>query len=132
MKFTAQIATLDKDEYTTVLGFADDAENPQCSVLLQITNCPTDEDIKLGHAGIYLEVNDRRHHGYNLLESIEATVDGVLLRTNREAMTVGIDAELSITLCDGTIDGLPISEALRDFQQRLRIFGERRPDIFVD
>jgi len=56
MELAAYSARLENDGYCTVLAFADSEDEPQNYAILQMTNTPSPQDVKLGQDGLHFEL----------------------------------------------------------------------------
>lgn len=120
MEITAKSAKFENDGYCTVLAFADDPLDPRHYVILQITNNPSPQDMKLGQGGIHFEFGGQEASGYDLVKAIEAFPGGVLLTIEEgAARRIGIDTKLTIKFERGAIENLLPEEAIQVFQARL-------------
>jgi hypothetical protein len=120
MELMATCARLENDGFCTVLSFADDPVNPQMYVILQIANNPSPQDVLLGHNGIYFEVSNQIHSGYNLVKDIQANKKGFLILLD-EQTTVGgkVGGQLQIYLETPFINGCTAVQAIEVFSKRL-------------
>ena len=121
MKIMARLAKIEDDGYCTVFAFANDAENPDCYAILQITNKPSMQDIGLGQGGVHFELGGHNLSGYNLVKSIEQTPDGVALTIEeRAAQRAGFDGHVEIKFEERSLIGDMTAEAaVKIFQERL-------------
>ena len=76
-RIIAKTASLTNDGYSTLLGFADDPNNPVNYLVLSMTNEPGEQDLKLDQAGIHIDAGTLCLNGYNLVEEICETDTGV-------------------------------------------------------
>jgi hypothetical protein len=120
MDVLAKTVRFENDGYCTVLAFADDPNEPRQYAILQVTNHPSDQDVKLGQGGVHLELGGYGVSGYNLLSAIEPVSNGVLLTLDdRVANEKGIGHRVSIELQRPFADNFNVVDALRTFQERL-------------
>lgn len=118
MEFTAKNATVENDGYCTVLAFADGPHLPERYVIMQLVNKPSAEDIKLGQAGVHFELGAELS-GYDLLEKIDLTANGLMLAIKASAASeVGVDPLILVKLEPEQIND-QIRDTLRSFRQRL-------------
>lgn len=59
IELTARVASVEEDEDTFVLAFADDAENPATYLMLQYPLDVDEQDVRLGLDGLYIERDDQ-------------------------------------------------------------------------
>jgi hypothetical protein len=120
MEMVANTAKIENDGYCTVLAFADDPVNPKNYAILQITNKPSPEDVRLGQDGIHFELGGSDLVGYGLLQAIRLANDGIHICLNEVATAkAGMDRELLIRLTGASIDGQTPAQVVDVFQKRL-------------
>ena len=120
MEIEAKSASLDDDGDRTVLAFADAPVDPRHYVILQFTNEPSAQDTKLRLDGIHVEWSAGLQ-GYDLVEAIDPTADGVLVSFDEDAARqAGVDARLTVRLRETPIVGEGADNALQRFQARLQ------------
>lgn len=120
MEIKATSAKLEDDGYCTVLAFADDAIDPKRYVILQVTNSPSPQDMQLGQSGVHFELGGQKLSGYDLVNGIQATANGLLLTIEENAARkAGIDTHLVIELVGASIDRRAAQGAIKIFQSRL-------------
>jgi len=89
MKFGANAVTID-EAGAVVIGFADSDKNPLNYVLLQY-------DAADKKSGVYIELNDQRQSGYNLIHRIRFTNSAVLIELTAEGRrSLGSDPVIEI------------------------------------
>lgn len=115
------------DNYSTLLGFADDPSTPINYVMLNMTNEPDEQDLELGQGGIHIDAGALHVYGYDLVQDIRETDSGVIIRlTPDAAQKAGIDHDIEIELESKVLDGVPLGEAVRRFKNRLLSWREAK------
>lgn len=72
-ELTAGAASVEEDEDTFVLAFADDAENPSTYLMLQYPLDVDEQDVRLGLDGLYIERDDQSLGCYRGVSAIRRT-----------------------------------------------------------
>jgi hypothetical protein len=128
-RIIAKAARFIDDGYCTVLGFADDAYDPASYVILQMTNEPDEQDLKLRLGGVHIEVGDQRS-GYDLVEDIRETNTVVVVNLRAgAARKLGVHGDIEIELESRIIDGIPAGEAVGRFKERLSSWDQRKAGL---
>ncbi|MFO0883456.1 MAG: Imm10 family immunity protein [Pirellulales bacterium] len=73
--FSASVVSCEENAELSTVGFADDQYATSQYVLLQRAHHPSQQDLKLGIAGLHVEVNDQLHSGYDEISSISLKRD---------------------------------------------------------
>ena len=124
--FLAKVASFTDDGYCTLLSFTDDPDNPVNYLMLDMTNEPDEQDLRLGLGGIHIDACALRLDGDDLVQDILETDAGLVVSLTADAARkAGIGQEIEIELGSKVIDGFAVSEAVRRFRQRLWQGGER-------
>ncbi len=120
-RFVANATSFTNDGYSTLLGFADDPINPINYVMLNMSNEPDGQDLKLGHGGVHIDGGALKIDGYDQVQDISEADFGVVITLAREAaQAAGIDPAIEIEVLDRLIDGIPIPTAIEGFRSRIR------------
>ncbi len=80
MELKANIVTLDEEDSLTHIGFAHDEYNTKNYVLMSFDRQDPDE-------GLYVEVNDQKWSGYDLIRSIRFRDSSVVVELKDEGAT---------------------------------------------
>ena len=127
MRIFAKAVSLTDDGECTVLGFADDPNNPVSYVMLQISNEPDDEELAYGWGGIHIDAGALHVDGYDLVQDIRETDAGVVVSLTPDvARKAGIGQDIEIELESKVIDGIPLREAVQRFKGRLSSWKEAK------
>lgn len=127
MRILAKAASFTDDDYSTLLGFADDPSTPVNYVMLNMTNEPDEQDLGLGQGGIHIDARALHVDGYDLVQDIRETDAGVVVSlTPDAAQKAGIDQDIEIELESKVLDGVPLGEAVRMFKDRLVSWEEAK------
>jgi hypothetical protein len=117
---SANAATFTDDGYSTLMGFAEDPLNPQRYVMLNLTNDPDEQDVRLGMTGVHIEAGDLKIDGYDLVTDLFVQGQSLIIKLEPEAAkAANVDPEIEIRLQEDTINGVPVSEAVEIFRERL-------------
>ncbi|WP_294772627.1 Imm10 family immunity protein [uncultured Rhodoferax sp.] len=120
MKIFANSTQIEDDGYCTVLAFTDDLDEPQQYAILQITNTPTQQDIKLGQSGIHFELGGHDLNGYDVIKAIELADDELTLTLDEAiAKKAEIDEVVVIKLKKSITNDLMAVKIVDIFQSRL-------------
>lgn len=118
MELIATVARVERDGYCTVLAFGDSADVPERYVMLQMADHPDEQDIRLGLAGVFVELSPPPVSGYDLVEEIAPV--GAGLRIRLRAGAAGPEPiELRVRYPESGLDAGEIGEAVRALQHRL-------------
>lgn len=71
--FNASIVTVDETADHVMVAFADREDSPFQYLILQRALAPSDQDRRLGHDLVYLEVNDQLHSCYGGIDRLRIT-----------------------------------------------------------
>ena len=110
----AQIVTLDRDEFTLVLGFSSGAADTPSYVLLQKSLNADEQDEALGMAGVHIQVDSEKRSGYN-------AVAGIYLRGDLLNITLRADARPLLRI-DGDIQ-IKLPQAAPNLSAQLEAFA---------
>lgn len=120
MKILAKTVRLIDDNYSTLLGFADDFNSPVMYIMLNMTNEPDEQDIKLGQGGIHIDAGALNLDGYDMVHDIRESEAGVIITLTPDAAEkAGIGQDIEITLENKLIDSIPLGETVLSFKRRL-------------
>ena len=118
--FLAEVASFSDDGYATLLAFADDQHEPVNYVMLDLANEPDEQERRLGLHGVHIDTGRLGVEGYDLIHDIRETDAGLVVTLVADAARrAGIGQDIEIALENKVIDGMPISEAVRRFKDRL-------------
>jgi len=124
-KFFAKAASFSDDGYGAMLAFSDDPFEPEYYVILDLTNEPDEQDLRLGLGGIHIDMGNLQVEGYDLVEDLRETDSGVVISLTADvARKANIDQEIKVAMGSKVIDGIPVSEAVRRFKERLSSCGQ--------
>jgi hypothetical protein len=119
-EFVAKVATFSDDGYATLLAFADDAHEPVNYVMLDLANEPDEQERQLGLYGVHVDTGALNVEGYDLVQDIGETDAGIVISITADAaQKAGISQDIEIELESNVIDGVPVSEVVRRFKDRL-------------
>lgn len=121
----AKVVAFTDDGYSTLLGFADDFYNPINYLTLTMTNDPDEQDLRLGQAGVYVEVGLLAIEGYDLVQDICETDSGVVVSLiSKASQATTTSQNIEIELASKVIDGVPLNQAVQRFKDRLSLRRE--------
>lgn len=124
-KIVAKVVAFTDDGYSTLLGFADDFYNPINYLTLTMTNDPDEQDLRLGQAGVYVEVGLLAIEGYDLVQDICETDSGVVVSLiSKASQATTTSQNIEIELASKVIDGVPLNQAVQRFKDRLSLRRE--------
>lgn len=119
-RILAKAASFTDDGECTVLGFADDPNNPVNYVMLQLSNEPDKEELSYGWGGIHIDAGALHVDGYDLVQDIRETDAGVVVSLAADvAQKAGIGQDIEIELESKALDGISVGEAVQRFKERL-------------
>jgi hypothetical protein len=123
-KIFARETSFTDDGKCTLLGFADNPDNPVKYVMLQISNEPDEEEISFGWGGVHIDTGDLQINGYDLVQDIDETESGVIITIVAEAAEeAGIERFIEIELERKAIEGIGLAEAVQKFRDRIVSWG---------
>lgn len=123
----AKAVSFTDDDYSTLLGFADDPSAPVNYVMLNMTNEPDEQDLGLGQGGIHIDAGALHVDGYDLVQDIRETDAGVVVSLTAEAAKkAGIGQDIEIKLEGKVIDGISVGQAIQRFRDRLLSWEEAK------
>src|SRR3546814_20231507 len=86
----AKAVSFTDDDYSTLLGFADDPNAPSNYVMLNMTNETDEQDLGLDQGGVHIDAGGLGIDGYDLVQDVNETDNGVAITLTRsEARRVG-------------------------------------------
>ena len=107
VSFTAKGAHASKDDDYYMVGFADDEFETEQYILLQKTYEFDEQDMTLGMAGEYFELNGQENSGYNCCRQ-------AILFDDR--FSIGLDADSeSVDRIEVIFDGVQITSELKQY-----------------
>jgi hypothetical protein len=119
-KISASAASFTDDGDCTVLGFANEPNNPTQYVVLQFANAPDEEELSYGWGGVHIDTGALGIEGYDLVQRISETATGVLISLVPDiAQTAGVEHDIEVALQRDRAEGASLSEAIRRFDERL-------------
>jgi len=119
-RFLAKAASFTDDGECTILAFADDPNQPVNYVTLQISNEPKKEELAYGWRGVHIEAGALHIDGYDLVQSICETHNGIMVKIIAAAAEqAGIGTNIEIELKNKSLQGISMGEALQRFKDRL-------------
>ncbi len=116
----AKAVSFTDDDYSTLLGFADDPNAPSNYVMLNMTNEPDEQDFDLDLGGIHIDAGGLGIDGYDLVQDVNETDTGVAITlTANAAEKAGVDPVIEIEMESKALDGITLGEAVQRFKDRL-------------
>jgi hypothetical protein len=119
-KLHASAISFTDDGYSTLLGFADDANMPVAYVMLNMTNAPDEQDLNLNQGGVHIDAGILQIDGYDLIQDICETGTGIILTlTEKAAKDAGVGKSIEIDIDTKIVGEVPVSQVVRKFKDRL-------------
>ena len=120
MKIVANSVRIEDDGYCTVLACAEDPDDLQKYAILQFTNNPTKQDLKLKQSGVHFALGGYDLNGYGLIKAVELVGDELTLSLDESAAKkASVDITLVIKLKSLSFDGMTAMQVAEMFQRRL-------------
>ncbi|MFT6605154.1 MAG: hypothetical protein ACJA2X_000330 [Halocynthiibacter sp.] len=83
--------TASKDDECFMVAFGDAVDGSESYVILQVAKEFDEQDCKLGMGGIYFEINDQAHSGYNVVDRIEVAEQVITIEFSTQPMGLSDD-----------------------------------------
>jgi hypothetical protein len=114
--FSASVVVLQDDGYSVVLAFGDHPVEPEHSVVLSFTQQPTKQDVKLGLAGLYVELGEQIRGDYDVVDDIYEIPVGIALKfAPAFAERCGVAVNLAIAVSSADLERVrPVIPLLRE------------------
>jgi len=114
--FSASVVVLQDDGYSVILAFGDHPVEPEHSVVLSFTQQPTEQDLKLGLAGLHVELGEQIRGDYDVVNDIDEIPGGIALKfAPAFAERCGVAPNLAIALSSADLDRIrPVIPVLRE------------------
>jgi hypothetical protein len=74
-----------------MVAFGDAVDGSESYVILQVAKEFDEQDCKLGMGGIYFEINDQAHSGYNVVDRIEVAEQVITIEFSTQPMGLSDD-----------------------------------------
>src|SRR3546814_15757004 len=83
----AKAVSFTDDDYSTLLGFADDPNAPSNYVMLNMTNEPDEQDLGLDQGVIHIDAGGLGIAGHALVQDVNETENGVAIKLTAHPAT---------------------------------------------
>jgi len=88
-----------EEEGVLTIGFTDNVDQPSQYLLLQRSLTPSDQDKRLGHDRVHIELTDQGYSAYGGIWRVRLASDRLsLFLDEKMAQTLNCEAELEVTL----------------------------------
>ena len=88
-----------EDDAVLTVAFADRPDQPTTYLLLQRLISPTEQDKRLGHDKVYIELNEQSHSAYGGIKQVQLRNNRLLLRLDdKTASLLDADQDLEVEL----------------------------------
>jgi hypothetical protein len=111
-EFKAKFVSFQNEDGIVVVGFADDEFQTTQYVLLQRTLEPDEQDRKLGHDKVHVELDSQNRSGYGGIERIQMEGSALRFALNAKGSKFLGTPAISINLDDANVDYGTLKEYL--------------------
>lgn len=120
-QITAKVATFSVQDGIVIFGFADDEYDPKEYLTMMLTTEPDEQDFRLNSGGVYIEINDQKYSGYNLVEDINRNDKNIIIKIRQNSFQkLGFFGNIIIEYAGAwTTSGASIDEAIGIFKERI-------------